>query len=711
MGEWMISIDTVLSGYGEGEARDTAGDATLLLADDLVAAALKNIQRSKSAIEKQRDHAKQARRFNSGHHYEDADLTYLREFLKSSAAFNVAQKFIRAVSGLERRSREYVDFVPTEVTNVMVGMAGDFVSQAYQWVLNKCHGDDERSVAFADSLVDGLAWTETFLDTMTDPDGLVTLQRVDMMEMLWDTNARQTNVADKEWVARVRLVPFDVAKKRWPDSVEYLQRLRGGTEAQSTDEMTRGTLYEWAANMSPSGDRIDADVTGPRKAKDLIPIVDYQWKDYEKGWYFFDPLEKDDLWMSEDDFLAYKLKLHRLRLPEITDKVSQLKPRFRRILFAGKWRLFGPVDCPGPRFTYNAITGSWDDEDQVWLGFMSLLMDPQRFANTFLNQALELMKTQSKGGLFAEIDAFVNPAQAEQQYARSGAIIQLRKDGLTKIKERELPQTPAASLQLLQFCVGMLQEVTGVGPDTMGLSDGNTPTGTTQARARASTALLAPTFASLRRYRVDEALGIIDHLKYISDGRLIRVGGPETAQYLQLVRDPFLLRYDILLEEGDSDPNTKQRYFEAIMQITPMLIRTNQFIPELLDYFPLPRRVIEMLKQRIQLAQQQQMQMRAMGMDPTGRGKQDPPDIRQAKIQKLNADTSLQIMKAKTLEQRGKTGNVDQMLKVLVAQEQARQNAFAQQHQHNTLAKDTLETLSSVFPQPDVQPPGQGTPA
>jgi hypothetical protein len=701
-------IDSLFPSLPEGEATSTEGNVSLLVADDLVASALKNIGRAKTAIEKQRDYTKNARRFNAGHHYEDADLTYLKEFLKSSAAFNVAQKFIRAISGLERRSREYIDFIPTEVTNVMAGLAGDFVGQCYHWALNKCDGDDERSVAFADCLVDGMGWTETFLDTMTDPDGMVAVQRVDGMEMLWDTNARQTNVADKEWVARVRLVPFDVASKRWPDAIEYLERLRGGTDASSSDDMAKTSLYEWAMTATAPGDRIDADTTGPRKAKDLIPVVDYQWKDYEEGWYFWDPLEKDDLWMSADRFKLYQRKLQRLHLPEVTEKVAQLKPRYRRLLFAGKWRLFGPVDLPGPRFTYNAMTGAWDDEDGVWLGFMALLMDPQRFANTFLNQALELMKTQSKGGLFAEPDAFINPSAAEDAYARSGSILYLRKDGLAKIKERSLPQTPQASLQLLQFCVGMLQEVTGVGPDTMGLSEGNTPTGTTQARARASTALLAPTFASLRRYRKEEALCILEHLKFISDGRLIRVGGPQTAQYLQLVRDPFLLRYDILLEEGDSDPATKQRYFEAIMQITPMLIRTNQFIPELLDYFPLPRRIIETLKQTIIQGRQQQMAMRAQGMDPTGRGKTDPPDVRQAKIQKLNADTALQTMKAKMLASRSGLNNVDQMLKILAAQEQARMNTVTQQQDHMKLAKDTLQTMGSLFPQQDGQPPEQG---
>ena len=696
----MTPIDTLLPGLTEGEAKDAGGDSTILFTHEVVAAALKNISRAKNSIEKQREHAKKARRFNAGHHYEDADLAYLNEYLRSSAAFNVAQKFIRAVSGLERRSREYVDFIPAEVTNVMAGLAGDFVGQVYQWVLNKCHGDDERSVAFADSLVDGMGWTETFLDTMTDPDGLVALQRVDMMEMLWDTNARQTNCADKEWVGRVRLTPWDIACKRWPEAAEYLQRLRGGTEASASDDFSRTNVYDWTANITQTGDRIDADTTGPRKGKDLLPIVDYEWKEYEEGWYFYDPVEQDDLWISADRFRLYQRKLDKLHLPPVIEKTAQIKPRYRRILFSGKYLLNGPVDLPGPRFTYNAITGTWDDEESRWMGFMALLMDPQRFANTFLNQALELMKTQSKGGLFAEADAFLNPAKAESDYALGGSIILLKKDGLNKFKERDLPQTPTASLALLQFCVGMLQEVTGVGPDVMGLSDGNTPTGTTQARAKASSALLATTFSALRRYRQEEALCIVDHLKFISDGRLIRIGGPETAQYIQLVRDPFLLRFDILLEEGDSDPQVKQRYFDAIMQIAPMLIRTNQFLPELLDYFPLPRRIIEMLKKSMIEGKQMQQKMREQGLDPSGRGKTDPPDVRQAKIQKLNADTALQMMKAQTLQKRGNLSNVDQMLKVLIAQEQARKNELGAQQDHMKLAKDTLQTMGGLFQEP-----------
>lgn len=677
-----IPLDSILPRNSTDEAINAENQPEAMFGDPVVAKALKNIERHKSKIEKQREHAKAARKFKAGQQFEAADLAVLQAELRPSAAFNVAQKFIRVVSGLERRSREHIDFVPTEITDAQMGIATDVVNKAYQWVMNKTHGDDERSRAFEDKLVDGIGWTETYLDTSHDPGGLIALRRRDMMEMLWDTHARETNNTDMTWVARIRLVPFDEALLRWPDKEAELILMKGESGSGDSARSIRVDLYNWAVSMSQfGGPQPTADTLGQHGMKDMVPVIDYEWKEYKNGYLFFDPLDRDDVWLDEDKFREYESKLERLGLPPITDKVRQIKPKHQRILFTGKARLIDPVDLPGERFTYNCMTGTWDDENGLWLGFMSLLMDPQRFANKFLNQALEIMKTQSKGGLMAETDAFRNPRQAEQEYAKTGSILWVNPGALAggKLMERQLPQMPSSSIQLMQFCVGMLQEVTGVGPEAFGMAAGEVPVGTSQLRANAGYALLSSEFSALRRYRVEEAKTVFDFFQFISDGRLIRVGGPLTSQFIQLIRDPFLMTYDVLIEESDSDPNLKQRYFEAIMQITPMLVRSNQFLPELLDYFPLPRRVIEQLKQAMVEKKQQDAQMRAQGLDPTGRGKQDPPEMRQAKIQKLNAESALIAMKAQTLQGKGKTDLADAMLKVLTAQEQAR---AAQEQEH-----------------------------
>lgn len=706
-------LNMALPASTKEEAITAENNPESVLGDALVNKALKNIMRSKKGIEKQRDHARDARKFRSSHQYEESDLAYLQSTLRPSAAFNVAQKFIRAVSGLERRSREHIDFVPTELSDAQRGFATDFLNQAFEWVMDKTHGDDERSQAFEDKLVDGLGWTETYLDTTHEPSGLIALRRRDMMEMLWDTNARETNMTDMEWVARIRLVPFDEAVMRWPDKEAELLLMRGGSGGGDASKQIRVDLYNWAVSMSQlGGPQPNADTLGQTITRDMVPVIDYQWREFKNGYFFYDPLERDDIWMDDKRYNSYAAKLEKLGLPPIVEKVRQIKPWYQRFLFTGKARLIDPVDLPGPRFTFNCMTGTWDDEEQLWSGFMWLLMDPQRFANKFLNQALEIMKTQSKGGLLMETDAVANPRQAEQEYAKTGSITWLRPEGLKKVQEKQLPQMPAATIQLMQFCVGMLTEVSGVGPDIFGLSSGEVPVGTSQQRANAGYALLSSEFSALRRYRVEEAKTIFDFFQFISDGRLIRVGGPLTTQYLQLIRDPFLLTYDVLIEENDNDPHAKQRYFDAIVQITPMLVRTNQFLPELLDFFPLPRRVIERLKQFMQQKQQMDQQMRMQGLDPSGRGKQDPPEMRQAKIQKMNAETALLAMKAQALQGKGRTDLSEAMLKVMTAQEQARQ---AQEQGHlgrANLANQVLGTMAKAgggngqgAPQPPMEGP------
>jgi hypothetical protein len=174
------------------------------------------------------------------------------------------------------------------------------------------------------------------------------------------------------------------------------------------------------------------------------------------------------------------------------------------------------------------------------------------------------------------------------------------------------------------------------------------------------------------------------------------VGGALSGQFIQLMRDPFLTTYDVLIEESESDPHMKQRYFDAIMQITPMLVRSNQFLPELLDYFPLPRRIIEKLKQAMDQKKQMDQQLRAQGIDPSGRGKSDPPEVKQAKIQKMNADAALTMVKAKALAQKSKTDVGEAMLKVIAAQEQARAAKEQEDQKRMGLANSVLGTLHNA---------------
>src|ERR1019366_4677634 len=87
---------------------------------------------------------------------------------------------------------------------------------------------------------------------------------------------------------------------------------------------------------------------------------------------------------------------------------------------------------------------------------------------------------------------------------------------------------------------------------------------------------------------------------FISDGRLIRIGGQDQAKYVQFIHDPGLAEYDVIVDDAPSSPNMKERVWAMIMQMMPML-RTLPMPPkammELFRYSPFPASLIDKISE------------------------------------------------------------------------------------------------------------------
>jgi hypothetical protein len=280
---------------------------------------------------------------------------------------------------------------------------------------------------------------------------------------------------------------------------------------------------------------------------------------------------------------------------------------------------------------------------------------------------MEIITRQAKGGLLAEMDAFANMTQAEESYAKAGSITWMNPGGTGKIQEKSLPQIPPASIQMFETCVAMLKEVTGINPEiAMGAGGADQPAMTMQQRQMASVALLALEFSALERYKIKEAKTFFDFLPLIADDRIIRVGGAYDSQALQLVRDPFLMEYDVMLDEDTRDPNIRQNYLNMIMQIAPTLVRTGNFLPELINFLPLPAAFKKQLKDGMAQQAQAKAQEEQQG---GGKGKESPEET-QARIEKIQSDTLYNKAKAEVL--------AEQMESQLGMQKQAAEDTKSQ---------------------------------
>lgn len=675
--------------------------------DPLALWALDQIADARPIVEKWRKQATDCDRFAAGKHFSRADLEALEQQQRPTAAFNAAQKWLRLISGLERQSRIEVRYLPRDIHNANQEMAGDLVTDAHNWAIQQCAGDDHRSRAFIDSVRRGMGWTECSLDRSMDASGLVALRRVDGMEMYWDTRATDVCVSDARWVARERQISKREAVKRFPKHIGVIMANLGVSDPR--DKPGTSTLITEVKAIPVEGAHWPA--VGPSAVK----VVEFQWYDEVMGVYFYDPIEGKDDWLDEKTFKDYHAKYQRLApvlRARAADPTVQLAPHeraqlaalpptieydeclmreYQRMLIIGRTIVWGPHPLPGKRFTFNCITGEWDDEDGVWVGFFKKLIDPQKYMTKFANQVMEIITRSPKRGVILEEDAIDNPVAFEQNYARTGSVSIVRVGKLNSVRDKPAPELPPASIEMFQVCSQMLREVTGIDPAAvMGMASADLPAVTMRQRQMASMLLLADEFDTLRRYRFKEAETIFDFLKFVADERWVRVGSAENAKAIQLVRSPFFMEYDIVMDEGTRDPFVREKNWQDVKDALPLLTKQNIFPLTLIDFAPWPPSMKAAIKAEIQKQVQQRQQMAAQGLQVGGRGKPTSIGEVRAREQKLQADAMLSQAKALAMTEQVKSSRGKMLLDAIIkAVEMGRK---AQEHK----AKMGLEAVKGA---------------
>jgi hypothetical protein len=128
-------------------------------------------------------------------------------------------------------------------------------------------------------------------------------------------------------------------------------------------------------------------------------------------------------------------------------------------------------------------------------------------------------------------------------------------------------------------------------------------------RRQSSLNLLAPLFNSLRRYRKRQGRVMLFLIQnHLADGRLVRIVGDDMKQYVPLTKESVASsEYDIIVDDSPSSPNEKDRTWQILMQLMPMIkdMITPDVAMELLAISPLPASLTEKLKQKAQQAAQQ----------------------------------------------------------------------------------------------------------
>lgn len=589
--------------------------------------------------------------FVAGNQLDDATRAELKSSRRPDTAINITQQKLAYISGLQRSSPQAVIFQPTVVDDRLQAMLAEYMTQGYEWADRLANGNHARGNCFDDMLTGGMGWTDKYLDTLRDPRGIMRYVHVPWDETLWP-ECRDDNLSTTRWRAWELYVEKDEAIRRWPKCAGLIIAAAGDVDEDRQYPQQDVTVYTVPYVQSVPIDK--SRPSGPdRRGK--VKVLQFQWFDDQDGYAFMDPVTKETTWLGVRDFFLYKRRLETL-MPGVKLKEDKAHHRVVQVVYLlnRKHELAPPQRLPGDEFTLEPMTGHWDYEKRQWYGFVRLCMDPQRYANSFLRNALEVFAVSAKGGFNAQTDAFRNEQQRQEfvkNAAVPGAVGMVAPEALEKqkIQARTPGEFPAAAMAMLNFCIQSLDTVTGITANSLGAGASDLPGVTMRQGQQVVRVLLAKEFDNLSLFRKQEGRGYMAFLKLIADDRLVRIGGEWSSQVVPLMRKPFTLEYDVWLDDTEHDPNMRSSFTNFLMQAMPMLTKAGLFVPEMFAYLPFPSKILAKMIAQMKAQQQMDQQASAAGVNLKGRGTPVDPRLVQARIQDLQAKAALHSARAQSV--------------------------------------------------------------
>lgn len=597
--------------------------------------------------------------FKAGDQWSSDDKSVMDTSKRPMTVFNISDKYVDALVGLEINNRQEPRFVGREMGDARVN---ELYTSAVKWCRDLAEAEDEETDAFADLLWVGMAWIEHSVDDMDD-ETIVKQDRVDPLEMLWDPRARKKNLVDRRYQIRVKRVTPDEYQEKFGTKYDAASPSSEGSLAIETmmesDEPHIGTL---------SGDYPQETSSGGLQQPRGISIADYQWRETVTK-YRVSTSTMGENTFTDDEWAKIEPQMQSAKMadPNLTYRAEKIRGyRYFRAFICGE-EISKPVELK-VGFTYEAMTGKRDRNRNLWYGIGRGMQDPQKWFNKFFSSIIFQLSVGSKGGLLAEDDAFDDLEEAKRTWANPSEITVVRPGTLAAKKVDSKPgmNYPAGMDRLMEFTVNMMPQVVGINAELLGLQD-KVQAGIVEAqRKQGAIAMVAWAFDSLRRYHKRSGKLMAELVReFMADGRLIRVIGKDKAQYVPLMRDKLATKYDVVVDEAPTSVNMKERTWAMLEGLLPMALKVGlPMPPSLLDYTPLPEDLVQewkaMLQPKPEDTEEQKQQKQIAMREIAGRIAKDESAARlnDARAQDISAKTPVEVQKthAETLAEFANAG-------------------------------------------------------
>jgi hypothetical protein len=529
--------------------------------------------------------------------WDPADEAAMKEALRPMVTFNVADKYLDSITGLQINNRQETRFFPREPGDAHLN---ELLTGAVAWGRDLCDQADEETDAFSDAVWTGLGWMEGYLDKDLEASGVPAGQRVDNMEMYPDPAARKRNLEDGRYVIRIRQMDHDEYEDLFGEKYESQDREMTPLEDDDSGIEIIDEPQDYNQDTSIS--------TAPKKGK--CPVADYQYWKREKRWIVKHP-QMGEKELNETEYTAYKDFFDRAAKNGQQFSIVPVKRKVYYRAFISNGRIAEGENGFGLSpyqhgFTYHAITGKRDRNKNTWYGIGRAILDPQKWLNKFFSTILYTLMTNSKGGVMAEESAFKDSRKAEAEWANPSSITWMKNGAIAgpdgpKVVPKPQSPYPQGMDRLMEFSLNSLPQITGMNVELMGLAD-KVQSGVLEAqRKQSAMAVIAWAFDAMRRYYRSigrqQARYVID---YVPEGTLVMINGEASKQYVPLIKNKVAMTFDVIVDEAPTSVNMRERVWAVLEGMIPQLLQAGMTIPpEVLDYSPLPAELAQKWKQAL----------------------------------------------------------------------------------------------------------------
>lgn len=548
--------------------------------------------------------------FYCGKQLSQADHDKMISEGRQPVIFNRTMTIVNAVSGIEIGDRTEAIFYPTDPQDEGEVEANELLSAGAHWMGDQCDAEQQQSRAFKLAFICGASATEARVDYEESPKGKYDEDVVNIQEFRWDCNARQQNLTDSGRFFRARTMPISDARSVIGDSAKKYSAGQIHAHWADDEEPEEGKSREEKRKRL-------SNLTDETEGKNSVTLVHAQWIEHEP--YIFvelDPVllqmfpidpSMQTMELTPEEFEQFSESAARNGIPESLISHVEMRRKVWKQAYLGAEGILGEVqDAPCKKHcNWNFITYELDEKGMPF-GGVSVMRDPQMFANKWLTQTLHILNTTAKGGIIAEEDAFVNWEEAAAIYAMPQSMVKAARGAISKSKIMQKPGggLSAPYLQLTEFAISSIRDCVGVSLELLGMRDATQAGVLEHQRKQAGLTILAGLFDNFKLFRKTNARVRLYYIQeYFSDGRLIRVAGDHGKQIaMRLIKDKTFGDYDVEIDDAPTSPNMREMNWRIILDILPAI--REQITPRLmlmiLEYSPLPAKLVQAFKKELE---------------------------------------------------------------------------------------------------------------